>query len=253
MSTITYVCINEGHTKLVEYPPRMGSIGPIADSLQTVLTAVPLGESFDQVREVEDSDYTYYYSTQGRGSRFIAGCACRRMISNHNNNNSTNNITISEIKSFLKDALKLVPQEASKVSVGLHSEEKLKEIQNLLKERLEASTDRKLADVNAAIERARQTMEKNIEEALARDDHLRRMEENSSTMAESAQELQRNSERLNWKFMMQRIKTVLMVLGILAVVVLVIVVMICKPNFSECSSTTTTTTVTVPATETPSV
>jgi len=145
-------------------------------------------------------------------------------------------INMSEITSFLKDALKLIPKDAGKVAVI--TDEKIKEIQTLLKERLEASTDRKLADVNAAIERARQTMEKNIEDALARDDHLRRMQENSETMAESAQELQRNSDKLNWKFMLQRIKMVLMILGILAVVSVVLLMMICKPNLSECRSST---------------
>lgn len=249
MSTITYACINDGHRKLVEFPPRTGALEPIADSLQTVLTTVPPGEQID-FREVEDSDYIYYYSSQAT-NKFLAGCACRRMPGNNynssgsgnstttNNNSSSNNNVSStaEVRAFLKDALKLIPNEAGKIAVI--DEAKIKEIQQLLKARLEASTDRKLADVNAAIEKARLTMERNIEQALARDEHLRTMEENSNVITASSAELQRSTEQLNWKFMKERVKTAMMVLGVIAVVVVILAMMVCHPDFSNCKSATT--------------
>jgi hypothetical protein len=222
MSSIVYTCVNEGMRKLIEYPPRVGSLVTPADTLQTVLHTVPQGEPRTQVINDTDS-FTYFYHSNGK---FLVGVACRRPAGL----GELPAAEVKQVRAFLTDIIKLAPADGRVVL----SDATLRDMQSMLKARLEATTDAQINDIQASIARARETMEKNIEATLARGDDVARMQANSEVLAQSATVMQNNAEAVNDKMCWQRMKTTVIAGIAVFCIIAVLVMLICHANLSGC-------------------
>lgn len=242
MTSIVYTCVNEGMRKLIEYPPRSGSLVEVADTLQTVLHTVPIGEARQQ--EVADTEYTYFYNSNGR---HLVGVACRRPAGQQ----ELPPTEVRQVRSFMADAMKLAPADKS-VSLG---PEALNAWQQVLKRRLEATTDAKINDVNATIAAARRTMETNIEQTLARGDDVSRLQDRSAQLADSAKVMETRAGEVNDTMCWNKYKMYICLVVVFLIVISVIVTWLCGPTLAGCRSASPqqggTTTTIAPLTTTP--
>eukprot|EP01013_Petalomonas_cantuscygni_P025877 TRINITY_DN48004_c0_g1_i1.p1 TRINITY_DN48004_c0_g1~~TRINITY_DN48004_c0_g1_i1.p1 ORF type:complete len:213 (+),score=36.73 TRINITY_DN48004_c0_g1_i1:143-781(+) len=96
--------------------------------------------------------------------------------------------------------------------------------------------NQKLADLRADIEATREVMVENIERILERGEKLESLVEQTSTLADEADNFNRSSRRLKQAMCKQHFRLIVIGIIVAVVVFLIILLIACKPNFSRCGA-----------------